>query len=154
MQIVLLVVGKLKERFYRDAVAEYEKRLKAYATLVIQEVEDEPDRIGEEKIMGLEGQRILSQLKERDYVIVLDRLGKQMPSQDLAKKIEELASFHSGRIVFIIGGSVGLSQAVIKKANLLLSFSQFTFPHQLMRVILIEQIYRAFRINTGASYHK
>ncbi len=154
ISMAILTVGKLKEKYWRDAVQEYSKRLSSYANLTIHEVADVPDGKGDERIKAMEGERLLALLHERDYVIVLDRLGKQMTSEGFAKHLDELSSFHSGRIVFVIGGSIGLHDRVLQKAHQTLSFSQFTFAHQLMRVILLEQIYRAFRIQTGAPYHK
>lgn len=154
ISMAILAVGKLKEKYWRDAVQEYSKRLSSYVNLTIHEVADEPEGKGDERIKAAEGERLLALLRERDYVIVLDRLGKQMTSEGFAKQVDELSSFHSGRIVFVIGGSIGLHERVVLKAHMKLSFSQFTFAHQLMRVILLEQVYRAFRIQTGAPYHK
>ena len=154
MQMSVLAVGRLKEKYWRDAAQEYTKRLAPYVSLTVHEVADEPEGAGDDRVKAAEGQRLLAAVRDRDYIIVLDRLGKPMTSESLAKHLDELASFHSGRVVFVIGGSTGLHDSVVKKAHLRLSFSEFTFPHQLMRVILLEQVYRAFRIQTGAPYHK
>lgn len=159
MRITCITVGKVKEKFYRQAIEEFQKRLQKYCKLEIIEVADEktPDKAGE-KIEGqikiIEGKRILKRVRENDYVIALAIEGKTMDSEKLAKAIEELGIKGQSNVAFIIGGSLGLSRAVLMRANLQLSFSAMTFPHQLMRVILLEQIYRSYRIISGEPYHK
>lgn len=159
MKITLLTVGKIKEKFYQDAISEYSKRLSRYCKLNIIEVPDEktPDKASEtleEQIKEKEGQRILSKLSEDAYTIVLAIDGKNPDSVELAEKIQTLGVNGTSHIQFIIGGSLGLHDSVLKKADFKLSFSRMTFPHQLMRVILLEQIYRSYRIISGEPYHK
>ncbi|KUO95498.1 23S rRNA (pseudouridine(1915)-N(3))-methyltransferase RlmH [Ferroacidibacillus organovorans] len=154
MQIVLLAVGKIKERYWRDAEAEYRKRLSPYASVQVIEVADEADGKEIDRALEAEGARLLSQLRERDYVVALAIEGEAVTSPQLATRLENVIARGAGRYVFVIGGSNGLSPAVLKRADWHLSFSQFTFPHQMMRTMLLEQIYRAFRINQGAAYHK
>ena len=159
MRITLLTVGKIKERYLEDAIREYEKRLSRYCRLSIAEVADEktPDGAGEaleRQIKEKEGQRLLSKIKDGDFVIALAIEGKMLSSEELAAKIDRLGVDGISHIVFVIGGSLGLSDAVLRRADFSLSFSKMTFPHQLMRVVLLEQIYRSFRINSGEPYHK
>ena len=159
MRITLLTVGKIKERYLEDAIREYEKRLSRYCRLYIAEVADEktPDGAGEaleRQIKEKEGQRLLSKIKDGDFVIALAIEGKMLSSEELAAKIDRLGVDGISHIVFVIGGSLGLSDAVLRRADFSLSFSKMTFPHQLMRVVLLEQIYRSFRINAGEPYHK
>ena len=159
MKITLLTVGKIKEKFYQDAISEYSKRLSRYCKLNVIEVPDEktPDKASEtleEQIKEKEGQRILSKLSEDAYTIVLAIDGKNPDSVELAEKIQTLGVNGTSHIQFIIGGSLGLHDSVLKKADFKLSFSRMTFPHQLMRVILLEQIYRSYRIISGEPYHK
>lgn len=159
MNITLVTVGKLKEKYWLQAVAEYEKRLGAYAKVRIVEVADEatPDQASdaqEEAIKAKEAARILAQIKERDFVIALAIDGQAYTSEAWAAQMERIVGQGYSTLVFVIGGSLGLHRSVLERANLKLSFSQFTFPHQLMRVILVEQIYRGFRIWRGEKYHK
>lgn len=159
MKITVIAVGKIKEKFYRDAIAEYVKRLGRYCKLEIVQVEDEktPDRVGtslDETIKHKEAERILKHVREDAFVIVLDIQGKAYDSEDFAREIDRLATMGISHIHFIIGGSLGLHEEVNKKADLTVSFSKMTFPHQLMRVILLEQVYRAYRIINGEPYHK
>jgi 23S rRNA (pseudouridine1915-N3)-methyltransferase len=152
-------VGKVKEKFFRDAIAEYVKRLGKYCRLEIVEVEDEktPDNASdtvENAIKEKEGRRLLGHIKEESYVIALAIDGEKLDSMQLSKKIEKLGVMGNSHITFIIGGSLGLSEEVLKRADYRLSFSDMTFPHQLMRVILLEQIYRSFRIMKNEPYHK
>ena len=147
MNITVIAVGKIKEKYYTDAVKEYAKRLGRYCRLHILEVADEqtPDGAGqalEDQIRQKEGQRILKNLKEDSYVIALAIQGKKLSSEVFADKMEQLAISGRSHITFIIGGSLGLAPEVLKRADYLLSFSDMTFPHQLMRVILLEQVYR------------
>ncbi|MDY5775866.1 MAG: 23S rRNA (pseudouridine(1915)-N(3))-methyltransferase RlmH, partial [Lachnospiraceae bacterium] len=149
----------VKEKFYRDAIGEYQKRLSRYCKLEIVEVADEktPDGASEtveNQIKEKEGNRILSKIREEDYVIALVIDGKMQDSVELSKNIQQLGVRGKSSIVFVIGGSLGLSKAVLKRANEKLSFSKMTFPHQLMRVILLEQVYRSYRIMNGEPYHK
>jgi 23S rRNA (pseudouridine1915-N3)-methyltransferase len=159
MKVTLVTVGKIKEKFYTDAIAEYSKRLSRYCKLEIVQVADEktPDRASEaeeRQIKEKEGERILAQIRDNAYVIALAIEGRQLSSEELAQKLEQLGVSGRSDLVFVIGGSLGLSEAVMKRADYALSFSRMTFPHQLMRVVLLEQIYRGFRINAGEPYHK
>lgn len=159
MKITLITVGKIKEKYLKDAIAEYSKRLSKYCKLEIIEVADEktPDNASEtveEQIRDKEADRILKYVKDDAYVITLEILGKQLTSEQLANKIDTLGIQGTSHIIFIIGGSIGLGQEVLKRSDYALSFSKMTFPHQLMRVILLEQIYRSYRIINGEPYHK
>ena len=159
MNITILAVGKIKESFYREALAEYQKRLSRYCRLEIVEVADEPapekaSPAQEDAIREKEAQRILKRLRDNSFVITLEIAGKKYDSEKFAKKLENLALSGKSQLVFIIGGSLGLHSSVSARADLSLSFSDMTFPHQLMRVILLEQLYRAFMINGGGEYHK
>ena len=159
MRITILCVGKIKEKFYRDAIAEYEKRLSKYCKFEIVEVSDEktPDRasaLEEEQIKEKEAVRILSKIKDDAYVCTLEIAGKRFSSEGFANLIEQSAINGKSSIIFVIGGSLGLHSSVLARSNQSLSFSDMTFPHQLMRVILSEQIYRAFRIIHKEPSHK
>lgn len=159
MKITVIAVGKIKEKYYRDAVAEYAKRLSKYCRFEVVEVEDEktPDKAGEaleEQIREKEAERILRQIKPDAYVVTLEIGGKKTDSVAFARQMERLATYGQSHIQFIIGGSLGLHKKVSERADEKLSFSDLTFPHQLMRVILSEQIYRGYRIINGEPYHK
>ena len=159
MKITVIAVGKIKEKFFEQAVAEYGKRLGSYSRLEMVQVPDEktPDGLAgalAEQVKEKEGARILSHVKDGAYVIALAVEGKMMSSEELADKIDSLGIGGVSHIQFIIGGSLGLSEAVMRRADFSLSFSRMTFPHQLMRVILLEQIYRSYRISLGMPYHK
>ena len=159
MKITIICVGKVKEKFYRDAIDEFEKRLSKYCKFEIVEVADEktPDRASaaeEEQIKEKEAGRILSKIKEDAYVCTLEIAGKRMTSPGFAEWIERLGVSGKSSIAFVIGGSLGIDERIKAMAKLKLSFSEMTFPHQLMRLILAEQIYRAFKINANESYHK
>ncbi|MGB4660089.1 MAG: 23S rRNA (pseudouridine(1915)-N(3))-methyltransferase RlmH [Mobilitalea sp.] len=159
MRITLICVGKLKEKYLALGVGEYVKRLSRYCTLDIIELADEktPDNASaaqEEMIKKKEGERILKALKEDSFCIALAIEGNLLSSEELAAKIDQLGVNGTSHISFIIGGSLGLAEEVLKRADYKLSFSKMTFPHQLMRMILAEQIYRAYRINTNQPYHK
>ncbi|MCF2554922.1 23S rRNA (pseudouridine(1915)-N(3))-methyltransferase RlmH [Faecalicatena contorta] len=159
MKITILTVGKIKEKYLKDAIAEYSKRLSRYCRLEIIEVADEktPDNASEtveDAIRSKEAERILKYVKEDAYIITLEIGGKQLASEELAEKIEKLGIQGNSHIIFIIGGSIGLGKEVLEKSDFALSFSRMTFPHQLMRVILLEQIYRSYRIINGEPYHK
>ena len=152
MKISLITVGKVKEQYLRDAIAEYSKRLSRYCKLDIVEVADEktPEHASdglERQIKAKEGERIAKHIRADAFVIALAIEGKQLTSEQLAAKINDLG-------LHIIGGSLGLDPTIVKRADYLLSFSKMTFPHQLMRVILLEQLYRACKINAGEPYHK
>ena len=155
MKITLITVGKIKEKYLKDAIAEYSKRLSRYCKLEIIEVADEktPDNASEtveDGIRDKEGERILKYVKDDAYVVTLEIKGKLLTSEELAEKIDQGTS----HIIFIIGGSIGLGKEVLKRSDYALSFSKMTFPHQLMRVILLEQIYRSYRIISHEPYHK
>ena len=159
MKISILCVGKIKEDFYRKAIAEYTKRLSRYCKLEIIEVADEktPDSASEAvelQIKEKEGERLLKHIKEDTYVIALAIDGKMLDSVQLSKSVEQLGLTGKSNVAFVIGGSLGLADAVLKRANEKLSFSKMTFPHQLMRVILLEQVYRGYRIMHNEPYHK
>lgn len=159
MKITIVTVGKIKEKYLKDAIAEYSKRLSKYCKLEIIEVADEktPDNasaVVEEQIRAKEAERILKHVKEDAYVITLEIHGKQLTSEELADKIEKLGVQGTSHIMLIIGGSIGLGEEVLRRSDFALSFSKMTFPHQLMRVILLEQIYRSYRIISGEPYHK
>ena len=159
MKITVITVGKIKEKYLKDAIAEYSKRLSRYCKLEILEVADEktPDgasEIVEENIREKEGERILKLIKEDAYVITLEISGKMLTSEELADRMETLGIQGKSHLVFVIGGSIGLGREVLRRSDYALSFSKMTFPHQLMRVILLEQIYRSYRIINGEPYHK
>lgn len=158
--VSVICVGKLRETFWKDAEAEYTKRLSAFTTrLNMIEVADEPTPEGaspatEEAIRAKEGERILARLGERDYVIALDRGGVTLDSPKFSARLEKLAADGASTFSFVIGGSLGIHDSVLTRADLTLSFGAFTYPHQLMRVILLEQLYRAAKIARGDAYHK
>ena len=161
MKITLITVGKIKEKYLKDAITEYSKRLSRYCKLEIIEVADEktPDNASEtveDGIRDKEGERILKYVRDDAYVVTLEIEGKLLTSEELAKKIENLGIQGTSHIIFIfiIGGSIGLGKEVLKRSDYALSFSKMTFPHQLMRVILLEQIYRSYRIISHEPYHK
>lgn len=159
MKITVLTVGKIKEKYLRDAIAEYTKRLSRYCKLETIEVADEktPDNASEnaeEMIRQKEAERLLKYIREDAYLITLEIGGKQLTSEEFSEKIEKLGIQGTSHIIFVIGGSIGIGKAVLKKSDYALSFSKMTFPHQLMRVILLEQIYRGFKIIAGEPYHK
>lgn len=159
MNITLITVGKLKERYLKQAIDEYSKRLSRYCKLEIIELADEktPDNASEKEeiqIKEKEGKAILSKIKENAFVIAMDLGGKNLTSEEFSKFIEQQGVIGNSNIVFLIGGSLGLSDEVKKRANYKLCFSKMTFPHQLFRVMLLEQVYRAYRIMKGEPYHK
>lgn len=159
MKISILTVGKIKEKYLRDAIAEYSKRLSRYCKLEIIEVADEktPDNASEtveDSIRGKEGERLLKYIKDDAFVITLEIAGEQLTSEKFAEKINNLGIWGTSHIQFVIGGSIGLGKEILKRSDYALSFSKMTFPHQLMRVILLEQIYRSYRIISGEPYHK
>ncbi|MDP4162571.1 MAG: 23S rRNA (pseudouridine(1915)-N(3))-methyltransferase RlmH [Bacillota bacterium] len=159
MNISIITVGKLKEKYLKAGIEEYLKRLTAYAKVEVMEVPDEkaPEELSEVEMLQVkqkEGERILGKIGADTHVIALAINGKMQSSEELAETLDKLATYGKSKIAFIIGGSLGLSEEVLKRANEKLSFSKMTFPHQLMKLILVEQIYRAFRINRGEPYHK
>lgn len=159
MKISIICVGKIKEKFYLEALAEYSKRLSKYCKFEIIEVPDEktPDKVSEAVNNGIlltEGKRIESKLPENAYIVALAIEGETLDSVRFARKVSQITVDGYNHIAFVIGGSLGIHDSIKKKADMLLSFSKMTFPHQLMRVILSEQIYRAFRINNNEPYHK
>lgn len=159
MNITLITVGKIKEKFLRDAIDEYSKRLSKYCKLEVIEVADEktPDNASEKEELQIkekEGTQILSKIKDNAYVIAMDLKGKTLSSEEFSSFIDNCGIQGNSNLVFIIGGSLGLSQDVLNRANYKLCFSKMTFPHQLFRVMLLEQIYRGFRIIKGEPYHK
>lgn len=159
MKITILCVGKIKEKYFIDAIKEYSKRLSKYVNLEIIEVSDEktPDNASEtveKQIKEKEGERLLKYIKDNQYVITLEIAGKQLDSVELSNHINKLGIDGKSNICFVIGGSLGLDDRIKKRADFKLSFSKMTFPHQLMRVVLLEQIYRAYRIIHNEPYHK
>jgi 23S rRNA (pseudouridine1915-N3)-methyltransferase len=159
VNISIITVGKLKEKYLKQGIEEYLKRLTAYAKVDVIEVADEkaPEILSELEMVQVkqkEGERILAKISQDTYVIALAIQGKLSSSEELADSLDKLATYGKSKIAFVIGGSLGLSDEVIKRSNEQLSFSRMTFPHQLMRLILVEQIYRAFRINRNEPYHK
>lgn len=159
MKISIITVGKLKEKYLKQGIEEYVKRLRNYAKVEVIEVRDEkaPETLSEAEMTAVkkkEGERLLAHVQPDMHVITLEIDGKMLNSEQLASKMNELAIYGKSKIAFVIGGSLGLSEAVQKRSNLALSFSKMTFPHQLMRLILLEQMYRAYRINRGEPYHK
>ena len=158
MKIKVITVGKLKEKYLVQGIEEYSKRLSKYCKLELIELKDEhaPENLSIKDIniiKDIEGKRILSKIKD-EYIIALAIEGKQLASKELANKMNDITTYHSSSICFVIGGSLGLSKEVINKSSFKLSFSKMTFPHQLMKLILLEQIYRSFRINNNEPYHK
>ncbi len=159
MKITVICVGKVKEKFYREAITEFSKRLSGYCRLEIIEVADEktPDSAGEaleEQIKKKEASRILKYIKEDAFLFTLEIQGKQYDSVELSERLEKLMTMGKSHIQFVIGGSLGLHDSVTKRAEEAISFSRMTFTNQLMRVILLQQIYRSFRILSGEPYHK
>lgn len=159
MNIKIISVGKLKEKYLIQGIQEYVKRLGAYAKMELIEVPDEkaPENLSEAEmrlVKEKEGERILAKIKEQEYVFALAINGKNPSSEEFAKTIDQLGIQGKSQLVFVIGGSLGLSDTVLKRSNAQISFGKMTYPHQLMRLILVEQIYRAFRINKGEPYHK
>ena len=159
MKIKIVTVGKLKEKYLKDGIAEYTKRILRFAKLEMIELADEktPDKASElenQKILETVGARILSKVGERDFVVVLAIEGKTLSSEEFSKQLEQASIKGYSTLTFIIGGSLGLAPVVKNRANLSVSFGRLTLPHQLMRLVLIEQIYRAFTIQQGSPYHK
>lgn len=159
MNIKIVCVGKLKEKYFKDGIAEYVKRMSRFAKVKIVQVPDEkaPEKLSPaemEQVKEIEGKRILDKIKDKEYVYVTAIKGKERTSEAFAKELSDLTTYGHSDITFVIGGSLGTSDAVNKRADDLISFGKLTMPHQLMRLVLIEQIYRAFMINSGSPYHK
>lgn len=159
MRISIICVGKIKEKYLKLGIDEFTKRLSKYCKLEIIELDDEkaPENLSDKEMLMIkekEGKKILSKIKDNAHVMALAIDGKNLSSEELAENINNLGVRGTSHIVFVIGGSLGLSDEVLKRANYKLSFSKMTFPHQLMRLILLEQVYRAYRINSGEPYHK
>jgi 23S rRNA (pseudouridine1915-N3)-methyltransferase len=159
VNILIIVVGKLKEKYLKIGIDEYLKRLSSYAKLDVIEIPDEkaPEELSAaemEQVKQKEGEKILAKISKDTYVIALAIDGKMKSSEELADSLDKLATYGKSKIAFVIGGSLGLSNEVLKRADEKLSFSRMTFPHQLMRLILLEQVYRAYRINRNEPYHK
>ena len=159
MNITVIGVGKIKEKYLKMGIDEFKKRLSKYCKLDIIELDDEkaPEKLSEKEMIMVkdkEGKKILSKIKDNSYVIALAIDGKNLSSEELADKMSDLTVRGNSSITFVIGGSLGLSDSVLDRADYKLSFSKMTFPHQMMRLILLEQIYRAFRINNNEPYHK
>jgi 23S rRNA (pseudouridine1915-N3)-methyltransferase len=159
VNISIISVGKLKEKYLKQGIAEYTKRLGAYAKIDLIEVADEkaPENLSEadmDIVKQKEGERILAKIGSDTHVITLEIKGKQLTSEQLAKEMDQLATYGKSKIAFVIGGSLGLSDDLMQRSNYALSFSKMTLPHQLMRLVLLEQVYRALRINRGEPYHK
>lgn len=156
IKIKLICVGKIKDNYLNVGISEYLKRLSGYCSLEIVEVKDE--KIGlnfsEQKVKEIESKKILEKISDKDYVIVLDLRGKELSSEEFAFKMDRLISEGVGNYCFVIGGSLGIDETVRKKADFLLSFSKLTFTHQMIRLMLLEQIYRVFKINNNETYHK
>ena len=159
MNIKIIGVGKLKEKYLKQGIAEYAKRLGKFCKFEIVEVPDEkaPEKLSAAEMEGVkekEGERILAKIRDKEYVYALAIEGKERSSEEFAQEIAQLTTYGRSDITFVIGGSLGLSPAVLKRAETKISFGRFTLPHQLMRLVLSEQIYRAFMINNGSPYHK
>ncbi|WP_066025888.1 23S rRNA (pseudouridine(1915)-N(3))-methyltransferase RlmH [Enterococcus mundtii] len=159
MNIKIISVGKLKEKYLIQGINEYVKRLKGYGKIELIEVPDEkaPENLSDAQMRQVkekEGERILAKIKDHEFVYALAIQGENPTSEAFAKQIDQLGIQGKSQLVFVIGGSLGLSDDVMQRSNAQISFGKMTYPHQLMRLILVEQIYRAFRINTGAPYHK
>lgn len=159
LHIDIICIGKIKEQYLKDAILEYTKRLSKYCSLTITELQDEPipnnlndTLIG--NIKNIEGNQILSHIKKDSYIICLDLKGKQYTSEEFSQKIDDIALNYNSNITFIIGGTLGISNDLLQKANELICFSKMTFPHQLIRVFLLEQIFRAFKISNHETYHR
>lgn len=159
MNIRIVAVGKIKEKYMQEGIKEFTKRLSRYCSLDIVEIDDEkaPENLSEKEmdiVRKKEGERILAKIPQSSFIISLEIMGKQLSSEDLSKKIEDLMINGTNDITFLIGGSLGLSEEVRNRSNFKLSFSKMTFPHQLMRLILLEQVYRGWRIMKREPYHK
>lgn len=159
IKVTVISVGKVKDKYLQLGIDEFKKRLSRFCKLELIEVKDEAlaDKLSErdlDLVREKEGRQILSKLPETSYVIAMDIDGKQLTSEELANKMKHIATYGQSHVVFIIGGSVGMSEEVKKRSDMRLSFSKMTFPHQLFKLMLLEQVYRGFKINANESYHK
>lgn len=156
IKIKVLCVGKIKENYLNEGISEYLKRLSGYCNIEIVEVKDEKitNNNSEEKIKEIETQRIIEKINDKDYVILLDIKGKQLDSVELSNKMEQLIDKGIGNFTFVIGGSLGITEKIKSRADYLLSFSKMTFTHQMMRLLILEQLYRSFKIMKNETYHK
>lgn len=159
LAINIVCIGKIKENFFKDAINEYSKRLSKYCNLTITELSDEkiPSKVNDkiiDNIKNIEGKKILEHLKKDSYIICLDLHGKQLSSEEFSSKIDSIALNYNSSITFIIGGTLGISNEVLNIANEKICFSKMTFPHQLIRLFLLEQIFRSFKISNGETYHR
>ena len=154
IEISVISVGSVKEKYLQELILDYKKRISKYAQIEIVELKDESNKVNENVVKEIEGERILASIKDGFYVVLLDIQGQMLDSISLSKKIDEISTYFSSKIAFIIGGSYGVSEAVKKRANFSLSFSKMTFPHQLAKGMLLEQIYRSFKILSNETYHK
>ena len=154
IEINVISVGNVKEKYLQDLIADYKKRISKYALISLTELKDESNKINENIVKEIEGERILASIKDGFYVVLLDLKGTMLDSVEFSKKIDEISTYYSSKIAFVIGGSFGVSDEVRKRADYKISFSKMTFPHQLAKGILLEQIYRSFKILKNESYHK
>ena len=154
IEINVISVGSIKEKYMQELILDYKKRISKYAQIDLIELKDESNKVAENIVKEIEGERILASIKDGFYVVLLDLRGQMIDSVSLSRKIDEIATYHSSKIAFIIGGSYGVSETVKKRANYMLAFSKMTFPHQFAKGILLEQIYRSFKILSNETYHK
>ena len=154
IEINVISVGNIKEKYLQELILDYKKRISKYAQIDLIELKDESNKINENIVKEIEGERILASIKDGFYMVLLDLKGQMLDSVSLSKKIDEISTYYSSKIAFVIGGSFGVSEAVKKRANFMLSFSKMTFPHQLAKGMLLEQIYRSFKILNNETYHK
>ena len=154
IEINVISVGNVKEKYLQELIADYKKRISKYALISLTELKDESNKINENTVKEIEGERILASIKDGFYVVLLDLKGVMLDSVEFSKKIDEISTYYSSKIAFVIGGSFGVSEDVKKRADLKISFSKMTFPHQFARGILLEQIYRSFKILSNETYHK
>ena len=154
IKIKIVCVGKIKDNYLNQGISEYLKRLSGYCNIEIVEVKDEKINSDESKVKDIESKRILEKINDKDYVILLDVLGKEFNSEQFADKFQKWIDNGVGNYCFVIGGSLGVNEMVKNRANFLISFSKLTFTHQMIRLMLLEQIYRCFKINNNETYHK
>ena len=154
IKIKVICVGKIKDNYLTQGISEYLKRLSGYCNIEIIEVKDEKINGDENKVKEIESNRLLEKISDKDYVVLLDVLGKELSSEQMASTMQKWLDNGIGNYCFVVGGSLGVSETVKKKANFLISFSRLTFTHQMIRLMLLEQIYRCFKINNNETYHK
>lgn len=154
IELTVISVGNIKEKYMNDLIDDYRKRITKYAKIDLVSLKDESNEINENKVKEIEGKRILEAIKNNNYVVLLDLKGEMLDSVSFSKKIDEISTYESSKITFIIGGSFGVSNDVFNRADYKISFSKMTFPHQFMKGILLEQIYRSFKILKNEKYHK